>query len=235
MLKKIAMKKICVITICLTFIAISSTSQELKPTEKDVLVEVFVKDNQNKMLSNEEVSFFGRRTRNTYTVRTNDKGYVQILLPKKDVYEVSYKDLFESKDYALLEVPDAPGIFTYTVEIIYEPSRVFTLENVYFEFGKSVLKTESYPALDELVALLKAQPSMEIEISGHTDNVGGKEANLKLSKDRAESVRQYLIKKGISASRVTSVGYGDSMPVASNDSDQGRQMNRRTEVKILKR
>jgi OmpA-OmpF porin, OOP family len=223
-----------VITVLLTSIY-SVQAQNLLPTEQQVLVEVLVSDNTGKALPGETVIFSGRRVKKTYTVVTGDQGTVSLLLPKKDVYDVSYKDLFAEKDYALLEVPEEAGLFTYNVEIIYEPSRVFVLENVYFEFGKSILKPESFASLDELVALLKAEPAMEIEISGHTDNVGTHESNMKLSQDRAESVRQYLIKKGIMASRVKAVGYGATVPIASNDTDEGRQMNRRTEVKIVKR
>lgn len=208
-------------------------SQNLKPTDSHVLVDVFVYDNKGKALENEHVSFFARRTKQTYNVTTNAEGKSQLLLPKNDVYEVSYKDLLTKKDYALIEVPYEEGLITYSVEIIYEPTRIFTLENVYFEFDKSTLKPESYPALNELVDLLKAEPTMEIEISGHTDNVGTPQSNMILSQNRAESVRQYLINKGISPSRVKAVGYGDTKPVASNETDEGRQMNRRTEVKIL--
>ncbi len=223
------------VALCITILVITATAQEFKPTEREVLVVVSVTDNTGKAIENDSVIFFSRRTQKTFSVITNKQGKAEILLPKHDVYEVSYKDLLTKKDYALLEVPDEKGLFNYSVEIMYEPSRVFTLENVYFEFGKSTLKPESFPALNELVALLKTAPGMEIEISGHTDNIGSKESNLKLSKDRAEAVRQYLIRKGISPSRVVSAGYGDTVPVAGNDSEEGRQMNRRTEVKILKK
>jgi len=222
--------------ICIALISLNiSVAQELKPNQKEVLVEVFVVDNLGKALSGETVSFFGRRTQSVYVVKTDTGGKAFILLPKKDVYEVSYKDLLDTREYAILEVPDESGLFTFNVEITYEPSRVFVLENVYFEFGKSTLKPESFPALDELVELLRAEPEMEIEISGHTDNIGTKESNLRLSKDRAEAVRQYLIRKGIASQRIISAGYGDTVPVAQNDSEEGRQMNRRTEVKILKK
>jgi len=208
-------------------------SQNLEPTESQVLVEVYVHDNTGKALENEHVSFFGRRTQQTYNVVTNQEGKTELLLPKKDVYEVSYKDLLTKKDYAIIEVPYEEGFITYSVEIIYEPTRVFTLENVYFEFAKSNLKPESYPALNELVELLKAETTMKIEISGHTDNVGTPQSNMILSQNRAESVRQYLISKGIAPTRVKAVGYGDTIPVATNETELGRQMNRRTEVKIL--
>jgi OmpA-OmpF porin, OOP family len=227
------MKQLLLFSLAILCLISFNYSQKLEPTESQVLVEVYVHDNTGKALGDEDVSFFGRRTKQTYHVVTNDEGKSQLLLPKNDVYEVSYKDLLKKKDYAIIEVPYEEGLITYSVEIIYEPTRVFTLENVYFEFGKSTLKPESFPALNELVELLKAEPTMEIEISGHTDNVGTPQSNMILSQNRAESVRQYLISKGIAQGRVKAVGYGDTKPVATNETDEGRQMNRRTEVKIL--
>lgn len=229
------MQKLTILILFLVSICTSVYCQKPEPNEKEVLVEVLVTDNNLLPLNNETVVFFGRRTGKTYEVQTDAEGKAILLLPKKDVYEVSYKDLFTSKDYALLEVPDEKGLFSFSVEITYEPSRIFTLENVYFEFGKSVLTPESFPALNELVELLKAEPGMEIEISGHTDNIGNSASNLRLSHERAESVRRYLIRKGISSQRISAVGYGDTLPVASNETEEGRQMNRRTEVKILKK
>ncbi len=226
-------KLILILGLSLFFSA--SHAQNTEPNEREVLVEILVTDNQLNPLHNETVEFFGRRTQKTYIVLTGVDGKAVILLPKRDVYEVSYKDLFTTKDYALLEVPEEKGLFTFSVEITYEPSRIFTLENVYFEFGKSVLMPESFTSLNELVELLKAQPAMEIEISGHTDNVGSSASNIKLSQDRAEAVRNYLIRSGISGKRIVAVGYGDTKPVASNNTDEGRSLNRRTEVKILKK
>ena len=76
---------------------------------------------------------------------------------------------------------------------------------------------------------------MVIEISGHTDNVGDVEVNQRLSESRAKAVRAYLLKKGISGERVRAVGHGESQPIASNDTDEGKQKNRRTEVRILRK
>ncbi len=81
---------------------------------------------------------------------------------------------------------------------------------------------------------MKLKPSLVIEISGHTDNTGTTEINMKLSQDRADAVRNYLIRKGISAERVTAKGYGDTEPVADNSTDEGKAKNRRTEVRIIK-
>ncbi len=106
------------------------------------------------------------------------------------------------------------------------------LRNIFFDTGKSTLRSESNAELDRLVKLMKDVPSLKIEISGHTDNTGSAKLNNQLSQDRAQAVVNYLKSKGISASRMTAKGYGSSQPVASNNSAAGRQQNRRTEFEI---
>jgi len=108
------------------------------------------------------------------------------------------------------------------------------LNNIFFDFAKATLRPESFPELDRLVELLNKERKMNIEIEGHTDNVGSDEANLKLSSDRANSVMQYVISKGVSADRITAKGFGETVPVATNDTDEGRQLNRRVEFTIVK-
>lgn len=107
------------------------------------------------------------------------------------------------------------------------------LKNVFFDFDKSTLRPESYAELDRLVKLLNDYPNLKIEISGHTDSKGSDDYNLKLSQDRAAVVVNYLISKGIDKGRLKSAGYGETKPIATNDTDDGRQMNRRTEFEIL--
>ena len=107
------------------------------------------------------------------------------------------------------------------------------LRNVIYATGKSDIKSDSYPELNRLVDLLTVVPNLKIEISGHTDNTGSESLNLKLSKERAESVKTYLLGKGIAANRLESVGYGSSRPVDSNSTSEGRKMNRRTEYEII--
>lgn len=106
------------------------------------------------------------------------------------------------------------------------------LRNIFFDTGKSTLRKESNAELDRLVKLLKDVPSLEIEISGHTDNTGSATLNESLSKDRAAAVVNYLKSKGIAANRLTSEGYGSRQPVATNNTADGRQQNRRTEFEI---
>jgi len=95
------------------------------------------------------------------------------------------------------------------------------------------LKDESKIELNKLVEFLTKNSTIKIEIGGHTDNVGDKKHNMQLSDNRAKSVLGYLTTNGVSKDRVTAKGYGDTRPVVKNDSDENRQMNRRTEFKII--
>lgn len=106
------------------------------------------------------------------------------------------------------------------------------LNNLFFDFGKSDLRKESYSELNRTVELMKQYPTMTIEISGHTDNVGGEADNLVLSENRAKAVLNYLTSKGIAAERIKSKGYGKTKPVSTNDTDEGRQLNRRVDFTI---
>lgn len=116
-----------------------------------------------------------------------------------------------------------------------EVGRSVRLNNIFFDVGKAELRNESSPELDRIVATLNDNPKMIIELGGHTDNTGSNELNLKLSQDRADAVREYLIGKGIEPDRVASKGYGESKPVATNDTEEGKQQNRRVEFIIIKK
>lgn len=116
-----------------------------------------------------------------------------------------------------------------------EEKAIVRLNTIFFDFGKTVLKPESLPELERVVKLMNDKPAMTIEISGHTDNIGSDEYNQKLSERRANAVLKFIISKGIDASRVTAVGYGEKKPLVSNDEEkEGREINRRVEFKIMK-
>lgn len=108
----------------------------------------------------------------------------------------------------------------------------FVLRNVYFDFDKSTLRPESKTELDRLVSLLFALPDLKIELSGHTDNYGSRSYNKTLSENRSMAVVQYLVAAGIDSKRLTYMGYGFDQPIATNETDAGRQLNRRTEFRI---
>lgn len=141
--------------------------------------------------------------------------------------------LFHSENFDVVQ-PTGFNMINKLIELknIKKGSKI-ALRNIFFDSGKSDLKPESNSELDRLVQLLKDVPSLVIEISGHTDNVGSDKMNTQLSQDRADAVVAYLVSKGIKKDRLKSKGYGASQPVASNSSAEGRQQNRRTEFEIL--
>jgi outer membrane protein OmpA-like peptidoglycan-associated protein len=103
---------------------------------------------------------------------------------------------------------------------------------VFFDFNKATIKPVSFPLLDDVAQAMKDNPKIKVEVQGHTDSVGNDNYNLKLSQSRAESVRNYLIKKGISSDRMVAKGYGENVPIADNRTKEGRDQNRRVEFVI---
>jgi len=106
---------------------------------------------------------------------------------------------------------------------------------VTFGFDSSDVKPVIFPTLDSVVATLTAEAALRAVVEGHTDSVGTENYNRELSRRRAYSVVSYLMGKGIAASRLTATGYGESMPIASNDTDEGRKKNRRVELIVARR
>lgn len=107
----------------------------------------------------------------------------------------------------------------------------FELKNIFFDLGKATLRNESMAELEKLVSIM-GRSEIVIELGGHSDDIGKDEDNLKLSQERVASVKAFLIQKGVTESRIAAVGYGETQPIADNKTDEGRQKNRRVEVKI---
>jgi OmpA-OmpF porin, OOP family len=209
-------------------------AQEKTPTETEALLNVVVTSMKDVPRQGEKIQFVGQKSKKTFSGITDKSGKFSILIPKGDTYSIEYKNFSETVEYNKFEAPAESGKVTYDLDIKYDPPKTFTLEDVFFETGKSVLRAESNNALNDLVEVMKLKPGLVIEISGHTDNVGSPESNLKLSFDRANAVKNYLVQHGISASRLTTKGFGDTQPAATNDTEEGKQKNRRTEVRIIK-
>jgi outer membrane protein OmpA-like peptidoglycan-associated protein len=112
-------------------------------------------------------------------------------------------------------------------------NQTFQLDKVYFDQSSYVLRSESYPQLDQLVKTLQTTPKLVIEIAGHTDNVGDRRLNQSLSHNRAKIIQSYLMRNGITENRLRFVGYGDSHPAAPNDSEANKRKNRRVEFMVL--
>ncbi|HVV54683.1 MAG TPA: OmpA family protein [Mucilaginibacter sp.] len=124
----------------------------------------------------------------------------------------------------------------FHIAVLLQPIKVgntVVLENIFFDTNKFDIKPESKPELQKLIDFLTLNPTIHIEISGHTDNVGSAESNQALSENRAKAVYEYLIANGIKADRLTYKGYGETQPIAGNDTDEGKAKNRRTEFKII--
>lgn len=112
-------------------------------------------------------------------------------------------------------------------------AKIIRFKNVYYETGSSNLEADSYYELDYAATLLNKYPDIQLEVAGHTDNVGDPAANRALSLQRATSVMNRLIEKGVSAARLKSAGYGDASPIDSNDTEEGKANNRRTELRVI--
>jgi OmpA-OmpF porin, OOP family len=218
----------------LTFIACATLS--ISSAQQSAPIEVTVLNESNKPYSGDKIFFVGQKKKQSYSGVTDAKGQFLIHLPAGDIYDIKILSIGDELEYNTLEIPAlGQGEFFEKMElmIMYEAASTYNLSNLQFESGKSVLKQESYSLLTDLIEIMKLKGSMNIEIAGHTDSDGDADANQLLSKQRADAVKNYLISKGISASRIKTIGHGESKPLADNTTPQGKAMNRRTEIRIL--
>ena len=173
------------------------------------------------------------------TARTNpEDGTYKIVLPYGKHYSFSahvdgYFPISENID--LSKIDRYKEIDKELKLVPIEVGHTVRLNNIFFDFGKADLRPESFAELNKVAELMTENSKMEIEISGHTDNVGSDEVNLELSDDRAHAVRNYLVSKKVNASRISAKGYGKNKPIASNETEEGQQQNRRVEFTILKK
>lgn len=171
-------------------------------------------------------------------LQTDETGNYLITLPKgKDyAFNVNRKGyLFFSENFPLSQ---HQGDTAYNIDIPLQPieaNAAIVLKNIFFDPNKYELKPESQVELDKIVQLLKDNPTVKIQINGHTDNSGKAADNITLSGNRARAVTTYLVSNGINAARLSFKGFGDTQPVASNATAEGRAQNRRTELKVISR
>ena len=231
------MKSILII-ISIIAASLSTVFGQTSDSINSAVINVTVTNFENIPQKGEQIFFENLRTKKIYKGVTNSKGKFDIFLKGGEKYLIKIKSIGEADDYNTFEIPALEEDELYapsTLTIQFELPRTFTLDNVEFESGKSTLTKDSYIELKELLDYLKLKDDINIEIAGHTDDVGDDESNMKLSKARAETVRNYLISKGITTNRVIAKGYGETQPIASNTTVDGRQKNRRTEVRINKK
>lgn len=167
-----------------------------------------------------------------------DSGFYKIILPYGKVYSfLAAKEGF----YSISDNMDVSNITEYQ-EIerdLYlspiEVGEVIRLNNVFFDYNRSTLKKKSYSELNRLIKILNEYPNMLIEIAGHTDSDGSETYNQQLSEDRVDSVVAYIVSQNILKNRLQGKGYGELKPIATNETDEGKALNRRVEFKILKK
>ena len=171
------------------------------------------------------------------TFKSNSaSGKYLVSLPSGKNYGIAVKKdgyLFHSENFDLPATADFQEVEKNIELKKIDIGKTIVLRNIFFDFDKATIRSESANELDRLIKLLTDNPGIRIELGSHTDAKGSDAYNMKLSQQRSESVVNYLIGKGIAASRLEAKGYGETVPIATNDNDEGRQQNRRTEFKIL--
>ncbi|MCC6251916.1 MAG: OmpA family protein [Bacteroidia bacterium] len=169
-------------------------------------------------------------------IETNTEGYYEVAIPTGKKYELIVKSQDYQTAYEYTNIPVSQKnqeiIKDVPLNSLAVGSKII-LKNVFYDFDKATLRPQSIIELDHLIQLLNEYPNMRIELSSHTDNKGTADYNIYLSNARSKSCVDYLVSKGVSKLRLEYKGYGLTQPIATNDTDEGRQLNRRTEFKIL--
>lgn len=165
-------------------------------------------------------------------------GQFLVSLPAGKNYGIAIKKegyLFYSENFNIPKSASFKEVHKRILLQKIKENNILTLKNVFYDFGKATLSPESISELNQLVKLLNISTSIKIEIAGFTDNQGSDKFNLVLSQARSQAVFDFLYAAGISKDQMIPKGYGASNPVATNDTEEGRQQNRRTEIKILEK
>jgi outer membrane protein OmpA-like peptidoglycan-associated protein len=141
-----------------------------------------------------------------------------------------------SESFDLSTLPDSLTEFKNDIFLSpIMPNSLINLKNIFFETDSYVINPKSYTELDNLVSFLKQNTTVALQVEGHTDSVGTYKYNMDLSTKRAKAISDYLVNAGIQQNRITYKGYGFTKPIADNQTEEGRKLNRRTEILILKK
>ena len=207
---------------------------KLQATDTEAALRFFVVDKQKGPIEGIVISLSSPTGKVYYTQETDKEGFAEVLVPIGQTYDLVYLSLGGRNVAAKVQVKNEPRLnlkLTLRHERE-EPAKAFVLD-VQFATGRAVITPDSFARLDAVAEYMTRKKTARIEISGHTDTTGKKAANKKLSQQRADAVRDYLVSKGVAADRITAVGYGDEKPIAPNDTAEGRQKNRRIEALAL--
>lgn len=218
----------------------------------DTVIQLVERKRDNTILSGKKVLISGKlnnsksgegvigrvifRSDSIYTATSNREGNYSLLVPSTKIYSIEV----EAKGY--VNISERLDIHTFEMQTLemnfrlqpIEVGAVVSLKSVLFEIGTTKLLEESFDQLNVVVDFLNANPKVVIELEGHTDNRGDTKKNQVLSQQRVDKIKSYLVSKGISQKRIKGKGYGGSRPIATNDSEEARKLNRRVEFRILK-
>ena len=201
-------------------------------------VQGMVIDEQTKAKVAAQIQIFDLKTGDMVAETFSDpmSGEFLITLPTENAYALNASALgylLYSQNFDFKAVENVKGVDKVVEMKRIKEGNSIVLENIFFDSDKSSLKESSIPELNKLLEILNYYPELKIEIQGHTDNVGEDSYNLKLSQDRAQSVLNWLGEKGIDQDRLSAKGFGETKAIASNENEEGRAKNRRTEILIL--
>ena len=223
------------IRIFLCFLALihclNNSAQELKPNDSLTLLVLKLETPEKNPIEGQFLKIISTSKKVNYELTTDETGSFEILLPAKEKYTIVLENFTGELGQLELQLPDlyAENDFTYYSTLTLQVSNEL---NISFKTNSYELVPSSFPYIDQLFEWLTKKSKLNVQIIGHTDNVGAASNNLALSKNRAAAVSKYLVEKGIDPKRINSKGLGESKPIAKNDTDEGRQRNRRTEVVV---
>jgi OOP family OmpA-OmpF porin len=212
-----------------------ATASKIRPTRTEAAMKLFVVDKDKGPVKGVVIFLTGPDKTKYYAEPTDSEGYAEVLVPVGKTYDITYLSLGRGEIAATVPVADEPSQ-SVKLTLRYKrerPPKPLILDGVNFDTAKATIRPESFSHLDAVVEFMVHKKNARVEISGHTDNVGNAQANKTLSEKRAQACRNYIVSKGIDKKRLDAIGFGDEHPIAPNDSDEGRQKNRRIEAKEL--
>jgi flagellar motor protein MotB len=221
-----------------TLLAVVSSlcGQTLQPTDYEALVNFKITDDKGVPEQDAVVVLENTVDKSIKKDTSNIDGNTEMLLKKGSSFKLKVEKLGGVFDFGSFDVPKQDGKFTMEenlqIKVITKYNKVYELK-IHFAPNKSDLYPAAKVELDKLYDEMAKTPTMKVEVAGHTDNVGDDKLNLQVSQRRANSIKEYLVQKGISEKRIIAKGYGETAPIADNATEEGRTRNRRIEIRML--
>ena len=213
------MKKYLLLVVLSAIYSISF-AQTKKNSTKKAVIEIHLTNSKQKPLPNEEIIIAASARKKNYRAITDAKGAATISVEPGDNYIIKLKTIGDTTTYGNIEIdPLTANQFyksPFNIDMISEPAKAYTFHHLEFDIAKATLKNNSYKELEQLVEFMQRKTTVTIEITGHTDNVGNDADNKKLSQQRADAVKNYLVQKGINANRMKTFGYGALQKIDNN-------------------